>query len=860
MNRRIVLIIITWLVPQLVFAQPISFRLEGRVEDKQSNSLEGVVLSLYKIAGNTLVTYTVSDKEGRYSLSVPLADSLRLEARLMGYKLYTCFIPKETTVLNFQMEEQAVTLRALDVRPKIIEQKGDTLRYDLSAITSFNDRTIADVIKKLPGVDVSSTGIINYQGVPINKFYVEGMDLMGGQYRTLTQNLSADAFSYAEILENHQPIAALQEEVRPQNAALNLRLKEKQKSRWMGHLGAGIGGFPFLWSASTQASRFNAASQSLFLYKTNNVGDDLFEQSRSVFRQAGSVMLSQGQEMVERQFFHTDIGSQERFLPLDRTLFNKAHQVSANHLVRHSAYTQSRLNVNYTFSADSTSYQERTVNRFPDRDSVVYCQDYGGKGIHHLVQVDHNLVVNRPTFYFENQLLAKVNFKDLRSIPVSGVQQETHLPYTLVGENFHLIKRYGKHIFRFTSSNYYKNSKQQMHVSGTERNDWQRVNYAEFTTDNSLRYQYALRGFRLAAIVNMSFKHQSLLSALTSALAPNDSTHIDFTLDQGAVSMQALVQWQNPHWQVEASFPIGMQQVNQATALFLQPKFVLRWMPHPRWSAYLSANYHNKPTYSIEQIGPYWRMQDYRTFVKASEMAIDESLWQAQLTLNYKNLPRLFFMHLNAGVRSRNSNQSWDRDVFSDYTLQQLYAYPQTQIMQTLSLSMDKGLLNAPWSFSLRGDGIRMNGTVTQFGSAAPYINSNLEATFSATYKPMPSVVLTYEALAGESLSRLEGGSVSGISHYAQKLSGSFLFFKRWEVTTYFQWMNHQLSPQERMNLYFADLYVSYKLQKATLYLSWKNMANQNSYSRIYYSDYTTTTLSYRLRPMSIILGFSFSL
>jgi hypothetical protein len=61
--------------------------------------------------------------------------------------------------------------------PKI-KQTGDTISYSVIDFSDKNDRTIGDVLKKLPGVDVTESGQILYQNKPINKFYIEGSDLL----------------------------------------------------------------------------------------------------------------------------------------------------------------------------------------------------------------------------------------------------------------------------------------------------------------------------------------------------------------------------------------------------------------------------------------------------------------------------------------------------------------------------------------------------------------------------------------------------------------------------------------------------------------------------------------------------------
>lgn len=62
----------------------------------------------------------------------------------------------------------------------------------------------------MPGIEVTNSGQILYQGSSINKLNIEGLDLMGDQYNQATQNMPAEAVSTIQVMENNQPIRALE--------------------------------------------------------------------------------------------------------------------------------------------------------------------------------------------------------------------------------------------------------------------------------------------------------------------------------------------------------------------------------------------------------------------------------------------------------------------------------------------------------------------------------------------------------------------------------------------------------------------------------------------------------------------------
>ena len=139
---------------------------------------------------------------------------------------------------------------------------------------------IGDVLKKLPGIKVSENGAITYQGEPINRFYIEGLDLLRAKYGIATNNIPADAVEKVQVLENHQPVKLLRDQVFSQQAAINLKLKKEKLGRPVINAEAG-GGFTSsegLWEGKLMAMEMARSWQSLYTFKTNNTGRNLTDE------------------------------------------------------------------------------------------------------------------------------------------------------------------------------------------------------------------------------------------------------------------------------------------------------------------------------------------------------------------------------------------------------------------------------------------------------------------------------------------------------------------------------------------------------------------------------------------------------
>ncbi|MBD4340545.1 hypothetical protein GUH15_31795, partial [Xanthomonas citri pv. citri] len=128
-----------------------------------------------------------------------------------------------------------------------IYAKGDTLVFNVARYANATDNAIIDVIKRLPGIKVEDDGTIKYQGKPINKFYIDGDDFLGGQYGLATNNISHKDVKSVEVMENHQPVKALEGIDFPEEAGINIKLSEEAKGKWVGVAKAGTGAQPWLY-------------------------------------------------------------------------------------------------------------------------------------------------------------------------------------------------------------------------------------------------------------------------------------------------------------------------------------------------------------------------------------------------------------------------------------------------------------------------------------------------------------------------------------------------------------------------------------------------------------------------------------
>ena len=241
MNVKSIALLTLFLISAVqVFAQ----RINGTVRDKDTGMpIEGAFIMLRNKEGVPVV-YGYSNQDGTYSIAIPgdrIADSLVFEVRMLGYASFHRSQPFPE-VLEVYLEEDRTELAEVVVTARQVEKKGDTVTYYIPTLVTTDDRNLGDVLVKLPGISVDRSGYVNVYGKSINKFYIEGSDLLEHRYNIATKNLDPRDIKEVKVYEMHQPIRALEGIVESDRAAIDIILKDGAKAQWLGTLQAEAGG------------------------------------------------------------------------------------------------------------------------------------------------------------------------------------------------------------------------------------------------------------------------------------------------------------------------------------------------------------------------------------------------------------------------------------------------------------------------------------------------------------------------------------------------------------------------------------------------------------------------------------------
>ena len=316
------------------------------------------------------------------------------------------------------------------------------------AFLGKGDVTLEDGLKRLPGIEVSGTGAIRYQGRPISKFYIEGMDMLGGKYNLATKNIPADYTSQVQVLRHHKA-KKIDADEESADVALNIKLAKKAKFKPFGEPVFGVGwrGEKPLYAGGLTGMMFTDDFQTIASAKYSNNGNfgsydmiDHFGHS-SVATLAMSALgkWGGGQPPVgEWQEQHNGYGSLNGILRLDST-------------------RQVRANIDYVL--------EENENRFASR--TTYLADGLGISIDeatspwtrlHRPQFELKYEDNAARRYLCDNVRVKAQFEEdechvLSSVGDIATDNQQHREATAfnIANNFNAKVRIGQTKFSFTS-------------------------------------------------------------------------------------------------------------------------------------------------------------------------------------------------------------------------------------------------------------------------------------------------------------------------------------------------------------------------------------------------------------------------
>lgn len=224
------------------------FLVKGTLLDAASKQpMEASTIYAESIQDSTLITYTISEQNGTFSLEGKT--SLKEVNLYFSYNGYKSLVKKialksQVDLGVIEMEEQAQELKGVQVVgervPVTIKQ--DTLEFNADSFRTRPDATVEDVLKKLPGVEVDNDGKITVNGKEVSQVLVNGQVFFSSDPKVATKSLPKEIISKIQIMDTKTKTQEFTGEAGDgETKTINLTIKEDKNNGYLGRLAAGYG-------------------------------------------------------------------------------------------------------------------------------------------------------------------------------------------------------------------------------------------------------------------------------------------------------------------------------------------------------------------------------------------------------------------------------------------------------------------------------------------------------------------------------------------------------------------------------------------------------------------------------------------
>lgn len=226
---RTILILIFLLPFSLLCAQN-KISVSGYIFDENNSVIEKAEIK--NLQNQTVASTNVN---GFFNFQADKRDSFRVYKKGYSSKSFIASSDTGKIILEKVQEIQEVTIE------KSITYKKDTTVYNLNQFSDKTERKVGELIKKLPGVEVTKEGI-KVNGQKIEKITVNNQDIFAGNQKASLENLPAEAFEKLEVIGNFSESKLLKGFGETNNRnIINLKLKKGYEGRLFGEVSAGKG-------------------------------------------------------------------------------------------------------------------------------------------------------------------------------------------------------------------------------------------------------------------------------------------------------------------------------------------------------------------------------------------------------------------------------------------------------------------------------------------------------------------------------------------------------------------------------------------------------------------------------------------
>ena len=182
------------------------------VEDDSQEPVPQTTVKLLN-TDSVLVKGALTDLDGHFSVKAPSAGKFILQITCVGFKPYTKRLTisadKNVPLGTIVLKPDAIMLKGATVTGQAakVTLKADTFVYNAAAYRTPEGSVVEELVRRLPGAEVSDDGKITINGKEVKKILVDGKEFMTGDTKTAMKNLPTNIIDRIKAYDKQSDLA-----------------------------------------------------------------------------------------------------------------------------------------------------------------------------------------------------------------------------------------------------------------------------------------------------------------------------------------------------------------------------------------------------------------------------------------------------------------------------------------------------------------------------------------------------------------------------------------------------------------------------------------------------------------------------
>lgn len=187
--------------------------ISGTLTDRDTNEPAEMLTVQLLRTDSTFVTGTISNEKGAFKVAAPANGKYILRITGVGYnpllKNVTISNGKSVVLGKLVIGADAIMLQGAVVTAQAqkVTLKEDTFVYNSAAYRTPEGSVVEELVRRIPGAEISDDGTITINGKEVKKIMVDGKEFMTGDTQTALKNLPTNVIEKIKVYDEQSDLA-----------------------------------------------------------------------------------------------------------------------------------------------------------------------------------------------------------------------------------------------------------------------------------------------------------------------------------------------------------------------------------------------------------------------------------------------------------------------------------------------------------------------------------------------------------------------------------------------------------------------------------------------------------------------------